>query len=233
GNATATATSLLPVPTYATASTSAFATATAKALASALPGYTYNLTMETESTRTSICNQTTAFCSTAGCSKSSANVTTNFCNPTTMGWNCDCNDGADSRLQLLTVPVNTYGSSTPFAPQSLLLPQSKRLTMLPMPDCRLRTAACLDQCSNRNASPAVASVSSCQNACNYILGSTCGTSSQVLPEYQVKKYSDKPNTSKGGVAMGITTSSSPASHALSHFFAFGAAALGGTMLVLR
>ncbi|GAA5962616.1 hypothetical protein JCM21900_001276 [Sporobolomyces salmonicolor] len=212
GNATATATSLLPVPTYATVSTSAFATATAKALASALPGYTYNLTMETESTRISICNQTTAFCSTAGCSKSSANVTTNFCNPTTMGWNCDCNDGADSRLQLLTVPVNTY-------------------------DCRLRTAACLDQCSNRNASPAVTSVSSCQNACNYIIGSTCGTSNQVLPEYQVKKYSDEPkyyvDTSKGGVAMGITTSSSPASRALSHFYAFGAAALGGTMLVLR
>ncbi|GAA5820511.1 hypothetical protein JCM10212_005194 [Sporobolomyces blumeae] len=139
-----------------------------------------------ESTRTSICNQTTAFCSTAGCSKDGANVTTNFCNANTMGWNCGCNDGADSRLQPLVVPVNTY-------------------------DCRLRTAACLDQCSNPQASPSVSSVSNCKNACNYILGSTCGTSNQVLPLYQVKKYNDKPkyysDTSKGGVAMGISASS--------------------------
>ncbi|GAA5940505.1 uncharacterized protein JCM15063_002355 [Sporobolomyces koalae] len=186
-NATATATSLLSVPAYATAtSQAAFATATAKALAHYLPGYTYNLTEESSSTRISICNQTTAFCATSGCSKMGANVTTNFCNPMTMGWNCECNDGADSRLQPLVVPVNTY-------------------------DCRLRTAACLDQCSNPKASPPVTNEGECKNACNYILGSTCGTSNQVLPEYQVKSYNSKPkyygDTSKGGYAYGISASS--------------------------
>ncbi|BGP09848.1 hypothetical protein JCM10049v2_005723 [Rhodotorula toruloides] len=186
GNATATATNLLPVPSYATQSTAAFATATAKALASSLPGYTYNLTEESEATRVSICNQTTAFCASAGCSADNANVTVNFCNPTTMGWNCECNNKAQSRLQPLTVPVNTY-------------------------DCRLRTSACLDQCQNPQASPPVKDVQACRNACNYVIGSTCGTGNQVLPEYQVKNEGDKPkyyaDTSKGGVAMGITTSS--------------------------
>ncbi|GAA5841289.1 hypothetical protein JCM3766R1_005016 [Sporobolomyces carnicolor] len=183
-NATATATSLLSVPTYATATSGgAFETSTAKSLAQYLPGYTYNLTEENQATRVSICNQTTAFCSTSKCTKSGANVTTNFCNPDTMGWNCECNDGADSRLQPLTVPVNVY-------------------------DCRLRTAACLDQCSNPKASPPVASEANCKASCNYILGSTCGTSNQVLPLYQVKSYNSKPkyysDTSKGGVAMGIS-----------------------------
>ncbi|BGO93390.1 RHTO0S09e02718g1_1 [Rhodotorula toruloides] len=186
GNATATATNLLPVPSYATQSTAAFATATAKALASSLPGYTYNLTEESEATRVSICNQTTAFCASAGCSADNANVTVNFCNPTTLGWNCECNNKAQSRLQPLTVPVNTY-------------------------DCRLRTSACLDQCQNPKASPPVKDVQACRNACNYVIGSTCGTGNQVLPEYQVKNEGDKPkyyaDTSKGGVAMGITTSS--------------------------
>ncbi|GAA6043157.1 hypothetical protein NBRC10512_000325, partial [Rhodotorula toruloides] len=144
--------------------------------------YTYNLTEESEATRVSICNQTTAFCASAGCSADNANVTVNFCNPTTLGWNCECNNKAQSRLQPLTVPVNTY-------------------------DCRLRTSACLDQCQNPKASPPVKDVQACRNACNYVIGSTCGTGNQVLPEYQVKNEGDKPNTSKGGVAMGITTSS--------------------------
>ncbi|GAA5847962.1 hypothetical protein JCM9279_003512 [Rhodotorula babjevae] len=184
GNATATATSLLSVPAYATQTSGAFATASARALAGSLPGYRYNLTEESASTRTSICNQTTAYCATAGCS-GQGTLTDNFCNPDTMGWNCKCSKGSDSRLQALVVPVNTY-------------------------DCRLRTSACLDQCQNPAASPPVANVGACRNACNYVLGSTCGTGDQVLPEYEVAKYGDKPkyyaDTSKGGVAMGITTS---------------------------
>ncbi|GJN92964.1 hypothetical protein Rhopal_006009-T1 [Rhodotorula paludigena] len=156
GNATATATSLLPVPSYGTRTEDAFATATASALASSLPGYTYNLTQET-----------TSYCATARCTSDAANVTVNFCNPTTMGWNCECNNKAESRLQPLFVPVNTY-------------------------DCRLRTAACLDQCQNPSASPPVSNAQACRQACNYILGSTCGTANQVLPEYQVDKYDDKP-----------------------------------------
>ncbi|BGP41975.1 hypothetical protein JCM10449v2_005972 [Rhodotorula kratochvilovae] len=184
GNATATATNLLSVPAYATQTTAAFATATASALAASLPPYTYNLTQESESTRTSICNQTTAYCASAKCTSDAANVTTNFCNPVTLGWNCECNEKAESRLQPLVVPVNTY-------------------------DCRLRTSACLDQCQNPAASPAINSTTACRNACNYILGSTCGTADQVLPLYQVDKYDDKPkyyaDTSKGGVAMGITS----------------------------
>ncbi|GAA5914019.1 uncharacterized protein JCM6883_007122 [Sporobolomyces salmoneus] len=185
-NATATATSLMSVPNYATATSGgSFETSTARSLAQYLPGYTYNLTSESEATRISICNQTTAFCSTARCSKSESIVTTNFCNAETLGWNCECNDGADSRLQPLTVPVNTY-------------------------DCRLRTAACLDQCSNPQASPAVENFGMCRTACDYVLGSTCGTSNQVLPLYQVNSYNSKPkyysDTSKGGVAMGISSS---------------------------
>ncbi|GAA5940716.1 hypothetical protein JCM3775_004878 [Rhodotorula graminis] len=165
-NATATATSLLSVPAYATQTSGAFATSSAKALASSLPGYRYNLTEESASTRTSICNSTTAFCATAGCS-GQGTVTDNFCNPDTMGWNCKCSKGSDSRLQPLVVPVNTY-------------------------DCRLRTSACLDQCQNPAASPPVTDVGACRNACNYVLGSTCGTGDQVLPEYQVASYGDKP-----------------------------------------
>lgn len=210
-NATATATSLLSVPTYATATSGgAFATETAKSLAQFLPGYTYNLTEESSGTRISICNQTTAFCATSGCSKSSANVTTNFCNADTMGWNCECNEGASSRLQPLTVPVNTY-------------------------DCRLRTAACLDQCSNPKASPAVSNEGQCKNACNYILGSTCGTSNQVLPLYQVKSYDTKPkyysDTSKGGVAMGISASTPNA--ALPPFSAILFASIVAYLFALR
>ncbi|GAA5960645.1 hypothetical protein JCM3765_005888 [Sporobolomyces pararoseus] len=210
-NATATATSLLSVPTYATATSGgAFATSTAKSLAQYLPGYTYNLTEESTATRISICNQTTSFCATSGCSKSGANVTTNFCNSNTMGWNCECNDGADSRLQPLTVPVNTY-------------------------DCRLRTAACLDQCSNPKASPAVTNEGQCKNACNYILGSTCGTSNQVLPLYQVKNYDSKPkyysDTSKGGVAMGI--SASPLTVTLPSISTILLASIGVSLVALR
>ncbi|GAA6015288.1 hypothetical protein JCM11491_001000 [Sporobolomyces phaffii] len=210
-NATATATSLLSVPTYATATSGgAYATSSAKAFAQYLPGYTYNLTEESASTRTSICNQTTQFCATSGCSISGANVTTNFCNPETMGWNCLCNDKAESRLQPLTVPVNTY-------------------------DCRLRTAACLDQCSNPKASPRVTNEAQCKNACNYILGSTCGTSNQVLPEYQVKSYDTKPkyyaDTSKGGVAMGISASS--LSVALPSWMTVVASTVGVYLLALR
>ncbi|GAA5839770.1 hypothetical protein JCM5353_003757 [Sporobolomyces roseus] len=208
-NATATDTRLLSVPSYATAtSQGAFATQSAQALAQYLPGYTYNLTEESPSTRISICNQTTAFCATSGCSKTGAIVSKNFCNADTMGWNCECNDGADSRLQPLTVPINTY-------------------------DCRLRTAACLDQCSNPNGSPPVTNQGQCKNACNYILGSTCGTSNQVLPLYQVKNYDSKPkyyaDTSKGGVAMGI--SASPLTITLPSLTALFVSMLGVTLLL--
>ncbi|GAA5881011.1 hypothetical protein JCM16303_004635 [Sporobolomyces ruberrimus] len=209
-NATATATSLLSVPTYATATSGgAYSTETAKSLAQYLPGYTYNLTEESASTRISICNQTTAFCATSGCVKSGATIKNNFCNADTMGWNCECNDG-DSRLQPLTVPVNTY-------------------------DCRLRTAACLDQCSNPKASPPVQNQGQCKNACNYILGSTCGTSNQVLPLYEVKSYNSKPkyysDTSKGGVAMGI--SASPLSIALPTWPTLVLATVGVSLLAFR
>ncbi|ORY76875.1 hypothetical protein BCR35DRAFT_305624 [Leucosporidium creatinivorum] len=172
-------------PTYSAATGTAYSNATATQLAAYLPGYTYNLTEESMTTRIGICNQTTQFCASAKCSSSAANVTSNFCNPDTMGWDCACNNGATSRLQPLVVPVNTY-------------------------DCRLRTSACLQQCQNPNASPSVNSTSNCQAACNYILGSTCGTSAQVIPMYQVSNYGDVPkyyvDTSKGGVAAGITTS---------------------------
>lgn len=60
------------------------------------------------------------------------------------------------------------------------------------PDCRLRTSACLVQCQNPSATPAVKSVTQCQAACNYIIGSTCGTPAQFIPEYQVSSYSDTP-----------------------------------------
>ncbi|GAA5872728.1 hypothetical protein JCM8547_006327 [Rhodosporidiobolus lusitaniae] len=188
----ASSTSSLPsVAAYtgATFSEASFSAATASAMAVNLPGYLYNLTMESEATRSSICEQTTTYCAAAGCSKANANASTNFCNPTTMGWNCDCNKGASSNLSDLVVPVNTY-------------------------DCRLRTAACLDQCTNKTASPPVNSTTACRNACNYILGSTCGTTAQVIPLYQVSKYSSKPkyyavDTTVGGVdAMGTTSTSS-------------------------
>ncbi|GAA6019227.1 hypothetical protein JCM10207_005044 [Rhodosporidiobolus poonsookiae] len=201
-----TSTSFSPLPTLASAtSVAGFSTATASAIAGSLPGYKYNLTMESEATRISICSQTTAYCSVAGCTKPEANVTTNFCNPTTMGWNCDCNKKADSALDPLVVPVNSY-------------------------DCRLRTSACLDQCTNPSASPPIADLASCRYACNYILGSTCGTSNQVLPEYQVKKENSKPNTSSGGVAMGISAASlvSP-----SPLLAIALGVLGGGALLLR
>ena len=87
------------------------------------------------------------------------------CNADTMGWNCECNDGADSRLQPLTVPINTYGTSK-FSSQFRSL-ELKRID--PRTDCRLRTAACLDQCSNPNGSPPVTNQGQCKNACNYIL----------------------------------------------------------------
>ena len=83
-----------------------------------------------------------------------------------MGWNCECNDGADSRLQPLTVPINTYGT-----PEFSSL-SSARIELkwtVPRTDCRLRTAACLDQCSNPNGSPPVTNQGQCKNACNYIL----------------------------------------------------------------
>ncbi|KAM0751352.1 hypothetical protein T439DRAFT_325498 [Meredithblackwellia eburnea MCA 4105] len=206
--ATATATQLLTVPTYSTAS--AFATPQASSLAIYLPGYTYNLTSESNTTRTGICNLTTQYCATSQCSSSTANVTTNFCNPTTMGWNCKCNQGATSRLQAEIVPVNSY-------------------------DCRLRTSACLDQCQNPKASPPVTNIQSCQQACNYIIGSTCGTASQYIPEYEVNSYNDKPkyypDTSKGGVAPGITTKSAAGSLRVPFAAVVGSVVLGGLLLI--
>lgn len=119
-----------------------------------------------------------------------------------------------------------------FAPS---LPRAPLMCHSRVTDCRLRTAACLDQCSNPKASPPVASEANCKASCNYILGSTCGTSNQVLPLYQVKSYNSKPklvrrpaflslarsnvdflplspryysDTSKGGVAMGISAARS-------------------------
>ncbi|GAA5886625.1 hypothetical protein JCM6882_005837 [Rhodosporidiobolus microsporus] len=211
-----TTSSTFSIPTFASpTAASAFSTPSASALAVSLPGYLYNLTMENEATRVSICNQTTSFCESAGCSKDNAEVKKNFCNPDTMGWNCECSKKADANMNTLAVPVNTY-------------------------DCRLRTAACLDQCTNPAASPAVSSLSACRQACNYVLGSTCGTSNQVLPEYQVKKYDSEPkyyaDTTKGGVAMGITVSSSPPSRLLaggSCLLAALTAGLGGAALLLR
>jgi hypothetical protein len=47
------------------------------------------------------------------------------CNPNTMGWNCECNNKATSRLQPLTVPINTYGAlARSVPPPSLLTPAS-------------------------------------------------------------------------------------------------------------
>ncbi|KAK4048167.1 hypothetical protein OIO90_005931 [Microbotryomycetes sp. JL221] len=163
----------------------AFSNDTAKELARYIPAYTYNLTEETLATRVGICNQTTQFCASSKCTSPQANVTVNFCNENTMGWNCKCNENAQSRLQPQVVPVNTY-------------------------DCRLRTQACLEACQNTRSSYQVNSTANCQTACNYIIGSTCGTSQQFIPFYQVNNYNDKPNyyvdTSKGGVAAGFTTS---------------------------
>ncbi|GAA5825346.1 hypothetical protein JCM11251_006945 [Rhodosporidiobolus azoricus] len=205
--------STFSIPTFGSATAaSAFSTPSASALAASLPGYRYNLTMENEATRISICNQTTSFCQSAGCSKDKAEVKTNFCNPATMGWNCECGKKADAVMNTLLVPINTY-------------------------DCRLRTAECLDQCTNPSASPAVTSLSACRQACNYILGSTCGTSNQVLPQYQVKKYDDKPkyyaDTTKGGVAMGITVSSSPPSTVSGPLLAALAGAAGVAIMLVR
>lgn len=148
----------------------------------------------------------------SGCSIPTANVTTNFCNYNTLGWcvtscfpdacsphaeliisaligkhrNCLCNGGATSRLQPPIVPVNSY-------------------------DCKLRASACSLACTNPSAVPAIKSIAACQNACSYIIGSTCSTNTQVIPEYQVAAYSDTPkyypNTSGGGVASGITVKS--------------------------
>ncbi|BGP18206.1 hypothetical protein JCM10213_007834 [Rhodosporidiobolus nylandii] len=209
----ASSTALGPVATLPSATSAAgFSTATAKVLAKALPGYIYNLTMENQATRISICNQTTTYCLSAGCSKNNSQVTKNFCNPETMGWNCGCDKGADSLLQPVVVPVNSY-------------------------DCRLRTSACLDACGTpaSSASAAVNATKSCQQACNYVLGSTCGTSDQVIPEYQVKKWGSKPkyyaDTSKGGVAMGITSSSHPA--AVPSLLAAALSMLGSGLLLLR
>lgn len=166
---TTTSFSLLPVPTYATQS--AFVPATASSLAASLPSYTYNLTSESNQTRTMICEQTTEDCQTSGCdsgkSDAESNVTMNFCNPVTMGWNCECNKGGTSRLQPPIVPVNAY-------------------------DCQLRTQACLDACQELHPTPPVKNVGDCQNACNYVIGSTCGTNDQEIPEYQVSNVADTP-----------------------------------------
>lgn len=185
--------SLLPVPTYAMANpsgTTTYSNATASQMAKSLPGYTYNLTMENLATRIGICNQTTQYCEISACDKPLANVSTNFCNPTTMGWNCACNDGANSRLSPLTVPVNSY-------------------------DCKFRASACLTACQNPAATPPITDMTACQNACNYDIGETCGTSAQIVPQYKVNDVNDKPayypDTSKGGVALGITTNAGYAS----------------------
>ncbi|KAK4046698.1 hypothetical protein OIV83_005901 [Microbotryomycetes sp. JL201] len=158
---------------------------TAKDLAKYLPAYTFNLTEESLPTRIAICNQTTQFCASSKCTSPMANVTVNFCNENTMGWNCKCNNNAQSRLQPQIVPVNSY-------------------------DCRLRTQACLEACQDTRSTYKTNSTANCQTACNYIIGSTCGTAQQFIPFYQVDKPSDKPryypDTSKGGVAAGITTS---------------------------
>jgi hypothetical protein len=61
-----------------------------------------------------------------------------------MGWNCACDKGG-ALLSGVLVPVNVY-------------------------DCRLRTSACLDECSDPDATPAVNSTKACEAACNYILG---------------------------------------------------------------
>ena len=51
-----------------------------------------------------------------------------------------------------------------------------------------------------------------------MIGDTCGTSAQVLPEYQVDNYNTVPkyypNTSGGGVAAGVSTADSVAVPAL-------------------
>lgn len=161
-----------------------YSSASAVALAPSLPSYQYNLTLESNATRTAVCAQTVRDCATSRCSIFSANVTTNFCNPVTMGWNCLCNNGALTRLQAPIVPVNSF-------------------------DCRLRTTACLNACQDRLATPPVRNLPACQQACNYIIGSTCGTNDQVIPTYQVASINDRPtyypNTLTGGVAAGITT----------------------------
>ncbi|KAM0790163.1 hypothetical protein ACM66B_005482 [Microbotryomycetes sp. NB124-2] len=171
---------------YAQPSAAPYSNDTARDLAKYLPAYSFNLTEESLPTRIAICNQTTQFCASSKCTSPTANVTVNFCNENTMGWNCKCNNNAQSRLQPQVVPVNSY-------------------------DCRLRTQACLEACQDTRSSYQTNSTVMCQNACNYIIGSTCGTAQQFIPFYQVDNPNDKPryypDTSKGGVAAGITTSS--------------------------
>lgn len=84
-----------------------------------------------------------------------------------MGWNCQCDGGAVSRLQPVIVPVNSY-------------------------DCKLRTSACLTACQNPAAIPPVKSVANCSAACKYVIGDTCGTVNQIIPLYQVSAVADIP-----------------------------------------
>ncbi|KDE05290.1 hypothetical protein MVLG_04322 [Microbotryum lychnidis-dioicae p1A1 Lamole] len=200
---------LLPVPTYAGATP--YAAASASAFAKYLPPYTYNLTEESNATKTAICAQQIQFCATSHCTSNSANVSVNFCNPKTMGWNCECNNKATSRLAPIVAPVTTY-------------------------DCRLRALSCLDACQNRR-NTAVTNVQTCQTACNYILTSVCGTNAEIVPFYQVKNYDDTPkyypDTSKGGVALGVTTSAGLRSHGLVNpLLVIGPTMLGTLFVVL-
>ncbi|SCV73915.1 BQ2448_6345 [Microbotryum intermedium] len=200
---------LLPVPTSPAASP--YAASTASALVKYLPPYTYNLTEESNETKTAICTQQIQFCATSRCTSNSANVTVNFCNPNTMGWNCECNNKATSRLAPIVAPVTTYA------------------------ECRLRALSCLDACQNPK-NTAVTNVQTCQTACNYILTSVCGTSAEVVPFYQVKNYDDKPkyypDTSKGGVSLGVNTSAGLRSHGLVSPLLFVGATMLGTLFVV-
>lgn len=118
-------------------------------------------------------------------------------------------------------------------------------------DCKLRTSACLTACQNPFATPPISSISNCQTACTYVLGSTCGTGSQAIPLYKVDKFDDIPkcvpsrslfawvglmrsryyaDTSVGGVAQGITTAGAPGR---GPFAVLLLGAIGGAVMVLR
>lgn len=58
----------------------------------------------------------------------------------------------------------------------------------------MRASSCLSACQvpSADGGVVVTSIPTCQNACNYIISGTCGTSSQVIPEYRVNEYGDVP-----------------------------------------
>lgn len=65
------------------------------------------VTMEPLSTREAICTQQTTYCQTAGCDQNGQNITTNFCNPTTMGFQCSCSAGESKCVRcLMTLKPN-------------------------------------------------------------------------------------------------------------------------------